>query len=222
MAKSLQHTSAISDLARSKATVDSVNALTAETRAKNKTYAQTTNPTNVPAGTLVVGDVLYRTDHNNKMFRWSGSAWVAVVDARPPTYVQTTAPTGAITGALWINTANNNVVSQFNGTSWTPYEDPRVPAATAKILTHDQVLADLPNNYAAASQFTAIKTEVEGARNGSGTLGAQLQSMRTATSDGLNLKASASDLNLLKAEVEGARNGSPNLSAQLLAMRTKR
>lgn len=220
LAKSLQHTSAISDLASSKATVDSVNALTAETRAKNKTYAQTTNPTNVPAGTLVVGDVLYRTDHNNKMFRWSGSAWVAVVDARPPTYVQTTAPTGAITGALWINTANNNVVSQFNGTSWTPYEDPRVPAATAKILTHDQVLADLPNNYAAASQFTAIKTEVEGARNGSGTLGAQLQSMRTATSDGLNLKASASDLNLLKAEVEGARNGSPNLSAQLLAMRT--
>ena len=220
LAKSLQHTSAISDLASSKATVDSVNALTAEARAKNKTYAQTTNPTNVPVGTLVVGDVLYRTDQNNKMFRWSGSAWVAVVDARPPTYVQTTAPTGAITGALWINTANNNVVSQFNGTSWTPYEDPRVPAATAKILTHDQVLADLPNNYAAASQFTAIKTEVEGARNGSGTLGAQLQSMRTATSDGLNLKASASDLNLLKAEVDGARNGSANLSAQLLAMRT--
>lgn len=219
LAQSLAHTNAIADLNTNKATVDSVNALTAEARAKNKTYAQATNPTNVPAGTLVVGDVLYRTDQNNKMFRWNGTVWIAVVDARPPTYVQGTAPTGAITGALWINTANNNVVSQFNGTAWVAYEDPRVPAATAKILAHDQVIADLPNNYAAASQFTLIKTEVEGARNGSANLGAQLQSMRTATSDGLNLKASASDLNLLKTEVDTARNGSPNLSAQLLAMR---
>ena len=55
-----------------------VNAATAQSTAdgKIKTFAQTTPPT-----ASDIGDLWVDTDDNNKLHRWSGSAWVAYTDA---------------------------------------------------------------------------------------------------------------------------------------------
>lgn len=45
---------------------------------KNRTYRQGT----APSTELVAGDLWYNTSDNNKLSRWSGSAWVATDDAR--------------------------------------------------------------------------------------------------------------------------------------------
>lgn len=42
---------------------------------KNKIYRQATQPSD---GTYVVGDIWFDTSHSNKIYRYSGSAWVAV------------------------------------------------------------------------------------------------------------------------------------------------
>ena len=43
---------------------------------KNKTYHQASEPT---GGEYAVGDVWFDTDDDNKMYRWNGSSWAAVV-----------------------------------------------------------------------------------------------------------------------------------------------
>lgn len=48
---------------------------------KNRTYVSASAPTQ-PAFTLVAGDLWIDSDDNNKLYRWSGSAWVAVTDTR--------------------------------------------------------------------------------------------------------------------------------------------
>jgi len=60
----------------------SINNVSAVATSKNKTYRQASAPTNVPAGTLVSGDLWFDSDDSNKPYRWSGSAWVATDDAR--------------------------------------------------------------------------------------------------------------------------------------------
>ena len=51
----------------------------------NKTYRQTTAPTNPTAGrALVAGDVWFDSDAGNKQYRWSGSAWELTQDTSIP------------------------------------------------------------------------------------------------------------------------------------------
>jgi hypothetical protein len=51
----------------------------------NKTYRQTTAPTNPTAGrALVAGDVWFDSDARNKQYRWSGSAWELTQDTSIP------------------------------------------------------------------------------------------------------------------------------------------
>ena len=81
------NTSAISAEATARANADSalasqITTVAAVANSKNKTYRQTTAPVNDPAGTLISGDVWYDSDDNNKVYRWSGSAWVATDDTR--------------------------------------------------------------------------------------------------------------------------------------------
>lgn len=79
---------AVATEASTRATADSANAsnitnvaanLTALSNSRNRTYLQTT----APAGTShIAGDLWFDTDDSNKMYRWSGSAWVLIDDSR--------------------------------------------------------------------------------------------------------------------------------------------
>lgn len=53
--------------------------LSAQINVKNRTFRQTTEP---GSSGLVVGDLWFDSDDNNKTYRWSGSAWVATDDTR--------------------------------------------------------------------------------------------------------------------------------------------
>lgn len=60
------------------ANASSISVVSATANAKNRTYRQTT----APATGLVVGDVWFDSDDNNKAYRWTGSAWTATDDSR--------------------------------------------------------------------------------------------------------------------------------------------
>lgn len=130
------NTAAIQTEATARADADSalatqITTVQATANSKNKTYRQTAAPTDVPAGTLFVGDLWYDSDDSNKLYRWSGSAWVATDDARISqntaaiqtettarangdsalasqiTTVQTTANNASSTAQTALTTANN-------------------------------------------------------------------------------------------------------------------
>jgi len=100
---------------------------------KNKIYRQST----APSGSLVVGDIWFDTSNGNRQYYWNGTAWVDVqdtaiaaaaaaataaqttADGKNKVYRQGTTPTGTFAvGDLWFNTANDNAISRWDGTSW--------------------------------------------------------------------------------------------------------
>lgn len=76
------------------AVASEVTTLSALVNTKTKVYYQSSAPANVPAGTLVVGDMWIDTDvtyyddyasgdyaiRSNRMYRWSGTQWVEAMD----------------------------------------------------------------------------------------------------------------------------------------------
>lgn len=93
---------------------------------KQRVFRQTTAPTNSPAGTLIVGDLWYDTDDNNKAYYWDGTSWVVTSTITIKTYRQTSAPTGTIeSGSLWYDTDDNNKVYYWDGSSWVDTSDGR-------------------------------------------------------------------------------------------------
>ncbi len=101
----------------------------------------------VPSGPRL-GDLWVRTDQQNRLFRWSGSAWVEITDGRVvqainaaadaqatadgkiETFFQTTAPVGAALGDLWFDTDDGNHPYRFNGVSWQSVRDAAIAAAS--------------------------------------------------------------------------------------------
>jgi len=60
------------------------NGLQSQVNLKTKVYQQTNQPTSPPSPlvSFTVGDLWIDTDDNNKMYRWTGSAWVETTDGR--------------------------------------------------------------------------------------------------------------------------------------------
>lgn len=100
---------------------------------KNKIYRQST----APSGSLVVGDIWFDTSNGNRQYYWNGSAWVDVqdtaiasaaaaataaqstADGKNKVYRQGTTPSGTFAiGDLWFDTANDNKISRWDGSSW--------------------------------------------------------------------------------------------------------
>jgi hypothetical protein len=100
---------------------------------KNKIYRQST----APSGSLVVGDIWFDTSNGNRQYYWNGSAWVDVqdtaiasaaaaataaqstADGKNKVYRQGTTPSGTFAiGDLWFNTASDNAISRWDGSSW--------------------------------------------------------------------------------------------------------
>jgi hypothetical protein len=91
-----------------------------------------------------IGDIWFDTDDANKMYRWSGTAWVlardtgittaiatasdalATADGKVTSFFQTSAPTAEAVGDLWFDTDDNNKLYRWNGSSWVLSTDSRV------------------------------------------------------------------------------------------------
>ena len=101
------------------------------------TYAQAS----APSANLDIGDLWLDIDDNNILYRWNGESWVNVRDAgisaaqtlaqnalnsansKTTTYYQNGTPTSAVSGDLWINTAEGNALYRYNGSSWVNVQD---------------------------------------------------------------------------------------------------
>lgn len=88
-----------------------------------------------PVGTSV-GDIWFDTDDGNKVYRWSGSAWVgaqdskiaqalldaadaqSTADGKITSFYTTVAPSVKGVGDLWVN-SSTNLVLRWSGSSWT-------------------------------------------------------------------------------------------------------
>lgn len=121
-------------------------ALTAASDAKStadgkiRTFAQNSAPTGMTASD--VGDLWIDTDDNNKLYRYSGSAWVAVQDThndaaiashastiaslssslstKTTIYYQTNQPTANAVGDIWYDTDATPVkIYRWTGSAWT-------------------------------------------------------------------------------------------------------
>lgn len=124
---------------------------------KVKTYAQTAQP----SSGMTTGDIWVNTGDNNRMYRYSGSAWVDVRDGsiataqtaannaqttantKTRTYIGSSAPTapsgGFVDGDLWIDTANGNLLKRWNGTAWVDARDATI--ATAQTAANNAMTA---------------------------------------------------------------------------------
>ena len=107
---------------------------------------------------LDTGDLWFDTNDSNKLYRWSGTAWVSVQDGQISslstslgnaitnitsltetlngledgginTFYQSGTPTGTI-GDLWFNTSTNKL-SRYNGSTWNTIEDAGITTAIA-------------------------------------------------------------------------------------------
>ena len=122
------------------ATKTEVNALNALVGLKSTVYYLAAAPTEG----MATGDLWIDTDDGNKLYRYSGTAWVAVDDARLQqalaaagtaqatadgkirTFSQPSAPTGmkaGDVGDLWIDTDDNNKLYRWSGTGWVNVQD---------------------------------------------------------------------------------------------------
>lgn len=94
-----------------------------------------------------VGDIWIDTDDANKMYRWSGSAWVlsrdtgittaigaaadaqATADGKITTFYSTTTPTAEAVGDLWYNTTTL-IMKRWSGSAWLDTATNGAPAGT--------------------------------------------------------------------------------------------
>lgn len=123
---------------------------------KNKIYRQTTAPT----GALNVGDLWFDTDDGNKLYYWTGTAWVSVqdnaiataqatADSKIKTFYQASAPTASEIGDIWFDTDDGFKQYFWNGTAWTSVQDTSIAAAQSAAT-------------AAAAAATAAQTTADG------------------------------------------------------------
>ena len=105
-------------------TATAVTNLTAVVDTKARTFIQTSAPT-----ATATGDIWIDSDANNKMYRWNGSAWVAVAAAANTIFTQTSAPTANNTGDIWFDTDDSNKQYRWDGSSWVEVRDVTTQAA---------------------------------------------------------------------------------------------
>uniref|UniRef100_UPI00261E1DDE phage tail spike protein n=1 Tax=Bacteroides sp. TaxID=29523 RepID=UPI00261E1DDE len=149
---------------------------TAQTTANSKivTFYQTSMPT-----ASAVGDLWVDTDDNNKLYRWSGSAWQTARDATIAT-AQTTAnnaATAASNAQTSANTANTLLSDIANDNKLTPVEK----QATKK--EWDVIVSEKSGTDTQADVFSVSRTVYDSAYDALNTYITPLLSNLTTTSD---------------------------------------
>lgn len=120
---------------------------------KNKIFRQTSAPT-----ATAIGDLWIDTDDGNKLYYWTGTAWVSVqdnaiataqatADSKIKTFYQASAPTATGVGDIWFDTDDGFKQYFWNGTAWTSVQDTSIAAA--------QSAATAASAAATAAQTTA-------------------------------------------------------------------
>ena len=93
---------------------------------KVTTFFQASAPT-----AEAIGDLWMDSDDKNKMYRWSGSAWVSTRDAgKVTTFYATSAPTAEAIGDLWYN-SSTLVQKRWDGSAWVDTATNGAPSGTA-------------------------------------------------------------------------------------------
>ena len=120
------------------------NRIDATVTQKTRVFYGSTTPTGTTADPVISGDLWVDTAHNNALKRYNGSSWVdasyddpdiatisLAVQKKARVYYSNTAPSGStsdplVTGDLWIDTAHNNQLKRYNGSSWVDasFDDP--------------------------------------------------------------------------------------------------
>jgi len=131
------------------------NAATAQSTADGKVYVwrQASAPT-----AEAVGDLWLDSDDGDKMYRWSGSAWVevqdddiataianaataqATADGKITTFYQSSAPTAEGVGDLWVDTDDDKLY-RWSGSAWTEVQDDDIADALARAFDSDDAAA---------------------------------------------------------------------------------
>lgn len=102
-----------------------------------------------PSTGMNKGDLWMDTSDGNKIYRYSGSAWVSVqdtaiqtaltaaadaqstADGKIVTFASTTIPTATDVGDLWIDTDDNNKMYRWDGTDWVSVRDGTISTANS-------------------------------------------------------------------------------------------
>lgn len=119
-----------------------VNQVKLSADGKNTIYYQTTQPT---GGVYIKGDTWFDTDDAFKMYIYpgTGTAWILAQDSatalteargKSKTTASNTAPTGASTDDLWIDTGNSNQIKRWSGTAWVDARDGVIEANRISVL----------------------------------------------------------------------------------------
>lgn len=66
----------------------------------------------------------------------------ATAASKNKTFFQATAPASPVVGDLWVNSANNNITSRWNGSTWQEITDTRLVSNTAYITNLESAKAD--------------------------------------------------------------------------------
>ena len=141
------------------------DAADADAKADGKvtTFVATSAPT--AEGT---GDLWIDTDDNNKLYRWSGSAWVAVNDTSGVAiHSQDDEPTGVNVGDLWFDTNDNNKQYRYNGSAWVAVDDTRL-TSNATAISNLSTAVDL--NGSSSTKIDNLETTVNNATTGVGAI----------------------------------------------------
>ena len=116
-----------------------ISTLNATVNLKTRTFANNTEPANPydPSGenyVLRAGDLWIDTNDENKMYRWTGSAWFGLPPSTVKTFVEGPTPSADNVGDLWFNTSADYFLKRASATgtgNWVAVADARI-ASTAE------------------------------------------------------------------------------------------
>lgn len=147
-----------------------VAANTTLAQGKITTFFQDDTPTAVATGDLWVD-----TNDKNKLYRWSGSAWVAArdtdisqaitnaataqstADSKILTFIQDDMPSGSV-GDLWIDSNDSNKLYRHNGTTFVAVRDAGIDANANAITALDSTVVAQGNTVTALSASNTTLT----------------------------------------------------------------
>ena len=145
--------------------VSEINSLQATTSTQAGTFIQNSQPT-----ANNTGDIWIDSNDDNKMYRWSGSAWVVARDTandgKTTVFTQNSQPTANNEGDIWFDTNSSPANKQYrwDGSSWVEVRDvttdARVDSEATARANADSANATSINNLS-ATVTTKARTFVQ-------------------------------------------------------------
>ncbi|UZJ42207.1 hypothetical protein OO006_04325 [Prosthecochloris sp. SCSIO W1101] len=132
-----------------------------------------------PSGGVESGDLWFDTNDGNKCYRWTGSTWSAIDDARIAdavsaaataqstadgkvvTFVQSSQPTADAVGDLWFDSDDSYKMHRWSGSAWVEVADARISANASDITSLQSDLTDIGGDVSGnSSAISTLQTNV--------------------------------------------------------------